>query len=75
MWSVLKTPQTYLFYMQVIFFFDQPTDWEFYKEEKNFNFDNFILFFIFDRPTVLKRLEKNPPSKKSTEHGLMTFVG
>ncbi len=29
-----------------------------------------FIFVIFDRPTGLKRAEKNPPSKKSTEHGL-----
>ena len=26
---------------------------------------------ILDRPTVPKRLEKNPPSNESTEHGLI----
>ena len=32
---------------------------------------NLNLFFIFDRPTALKMLEKNMPSVKSTECGLM----
>ncbi len=33
-------------------------------------FNNYFIFFIFDRPTVGKGLVKNLPSRESTEHGL-----
>ena len=52
------------------FFFCRPTDWKSWKQEKNSCSCDFFLFYIFDRPTVPKRLEKNPPSNESTEHGL-----
>ncbi len=33
-----------------------------------------VLFFIFDRLTASKRFQKNPPTYKSTDHGLMFTV-
>ncbi len=32
------------------------------------------LLFIFDRPTSSKRLEKNPPTYESTDHGLRRTI-
>ena len=57
----------------LFFFFNRPTDCKSFKSEKNIWFYNFILFCIFDRPTALERLEKNPPSIKSTERGLTFY--
>ncbi len=62
--------------MSFNFFFptDRPTGNHSNRKKIFESIINFILFFIFDRPTALKRLEKNPPSVKSTEHGLIIVL-
>ncbi len=64
-------PQIQELFTDFLFFLPLPTDWEFLVDEKKFCLQNLILFFIFDRPTASKRFEKNLPTYKSTDHGLI----
>ncbi len=59
--------------MSVYIFFLPTYRLEIMEIRKKFLFFWFFLFYIFDRPTVPKRLEKNLPSNESTEHGLKVY--
>ena len=64
-------PVSFPFPFLLFFFFPYRSTRNLTDGDKIVIFKISFYFFIFDRPTVWKLRVKNPPSRESTDHGLM----